>query len=93
MTATPLLSTDQSKLFFGNSHMFDIVVEIVRADGDFSAKMLVERTGLPSSVVTSILKKLREAGFIRLSGHAPADRTRPYVVNDNPWWGAARQYA
>lgn len=86
------LSTDQSKLFFGNSHMFDVIVEIARIDGEFSAKMLVERTGLPASIVTSVMRKLREADFITFVGN-PGERTRPYVINDNPWWGAARQYA
>ena len=93
MTATALLSTDQSKLFFGNSHMFDLVVEIVRIDGEFSAKLLVERTRLPNSIVTSLMKKLRDADFITFVGTAPGERTRPYVINENPWWDAARQYA
>lgn len=93
MTATALLSTDQSKLFFGNSHMFDVVVEIVRIDGEFSAKQLTTRTGLPNSIVTSLLRKLREADFITFVGSSPGERIRPYVINENPWWEAARQYA
>lgn len=92
MTATTLLSTDQSKLFFGNSHMFGLVVEIVRIDGEFTAKLLVERTGLPNSIVTSLIRKLREANFITFIGTVPGERVRPYVINENPWWDAARQY-
>lgn len=92
MTASTLLSPDQSKLFFGNSHMFDLVVEIVRIDGEFSAKQLIERTGLPNSIVTSLMKKLRDAGFITFVGTTPGERTRPHVINENPWWDAARRY-
>lgn len=92
MTAPAMLSPDQSKLFFGNSHMFGLIIEIAHIDGEFSAKLLAERTGLPSSVVTSVIRKLRDADFIRFVGQNPGERIRPYVINDNPWWDAAKQY-
>lgn len=93
MNAPARLSPDQSKLIFGNRHLYDLMVEIVRVDGDFTAKLLIERTGLPNSVVTSLIRKLRDAEFITFVGTSPGERIRPYAINDNPWWDAARHYA
>lgn len=87
------LTPEQSKLFFGNSHMSSIAIEIASIDDTFSAKQIIANSGLLPSVVTTIFHKLRDAELITFVGSVPGERTKLYRINNNPWWQAARDYA
>lgn len=74
--------------------MHTVVVEIAgRSSETFSAKQIVDATGLLSSVVYPLVRKLRDAQFIEYVGQVPGQRTMLYRVVENYWWDAARHYA
>lgn len=94
MTAVHEIAPRASKAFFGNSHMFAVLIEIAaREDEPFSPKDIVESTGLIDSVVRPLIRRLRDAEFIEYVGRAPGEKTTLYRVRDNPWWEPARRYA
>lgn len=94
MTAVHEIAPHASKAFFGNSHMFAVLIEIAgHEDEPFSPMDIVEGTGLIDSVVRPLIRRLRDAEFIEYIGRAPGERTTLYRVRDNPWWEPARRYA
>lgn len=94
MEAVHEIAPEASKAFFGNSHMFAVLVEIASRDNEtFSPKDIVEGTGLIDSVVRPLIRRLRDANFIEYVGRMPGERTMLYRVRDNPWWEPARRYA
>lgn len=94
MEAAREIAPEASKAFFGNSHMFAVLVEIAsRENSTFAPKDIVEGTGLIDSVVRPLIRRLRDAEFIEYVGRAPGERTMLYRVRDNPWWEPAREYS
>ena len=94
MTVTALLSTDQSKLFFGNSHMFGVMVEIASLRGQtFSSKQISDATQLSPGIVHPLIQKLRRARFIEFVEQVHGERTLLYRVVANHVWEAASRYA
>ncbi len=94
MTIVEPIAPAESRLFFGNSYMNAVVIEIAALEGDtFSPKQIVEATGLLGSIVHPLIHKLRDAHFLEFVGRVPGERTLLYRIRDNYWWEAARRYA
>lgn len=94
MTIVEPIAPEESRLFFGNSYMNAVVIEIAALEGDtFSPKQIVQATGLIGSIVHPLIHKLRDAHFLEFVGRVPGERTLLYRINDNYWWEAARRYA
>ena len=94
MTIVEPIAPAESRLFFGNSYMNAVVIEIAALEGDtFSPKQIVEATGLLGRIVHPLIHKLRDAHFLEFVGRVPGERTLLYRIRDNYWWEAARRYA
>jgi predicted phosphohydrolase len=94
MTIVEPIAPEESRLFFGNSYMNAVIIEIAALEGDtFSPKQIVQATGLIGSIVHPLIHKLRDAHFLEFVGRVPGERTLLYRINDNYWWEAARRYA
>ncbi len=83
-----------SRLVFGNSHMFGVMVEIASLGGrTFSSKQISDATQLSPGIVHPLIQKLRRAHFIEFVEQVHGERTLLYRVVDNHVWEAASRYA
>ena len=83
-----------SRLVFGNSHMFGVMVEIASLRGRaFSSKQISDATQLSPGIVHPLIQKLRRARFIEFVEQVHGERTLLYRVVDNHVWEAASRYA
>lgn len=88
------LEPEESRLAFGNSHMFTVMVEIASLGGDtFSSKRITDATQLSPGIVHPLIQKLHRAHFIEFVERVPGERTLLYRVLDNYFWDAATRYA
>ena len=87
------IAPEESRLVFGNSYMYSVMVEIAgRRGGKFSSKTITDATRLSPGIVHPLIQKLRRANFIEFVERVPGERTILYRVRENPWWDAASQY-
>lgn len=87
------IAPEESRLVFGNSYMYSVMVEIVGLrGGKFSSKTITDATRLSPGIVHPLIQKLRRANFIEFVERVPGERTILYRVRENPWWNAASQY-
>lgn len=87
------LAPEESRLVFGNSYMYSVMVEIAALRGaGFSSKSITDSTKLSPGIVHPLIQKLRRANFIEFVERVPGERTIIYRVRANPWWAAASQY-
>ena len=93
MAALEPLTQEQSHLIFNNSHMFAVLVEIVRSGGTFSGKRIADATGLSPGIVHPLIQRLSGARFIEFVERVPGERTMLYRIRENHWWDAVREYA
>ncbi len=83
-----------SRLVFGNSHMFGVMVEIASLGGrTFSSKQISDATQLSPGIVHPLIQKLRRAHFIEFVEKVHGERTLLYRVVENHVWEAASRYA
>ena len=93
MTMLEPIAPEESRLVFGNSHMYSVMVEIAGLRGEkFSSKTITDATRLSPGIVHPLIQKLRRANFIEFVERVPGERTILYRVRENPWWNAASQY-
>jgi transcription initiation factor IIE alpha subunit len=93
MTMLEPIAPEESRLVFGNSYMYCVMVEIAGLRGEkFSSKAITDATGLSPGIVHPLIQKLRRANFIEFVERVPGERTILYRVRENPWWNAASQY-
>ena len=93
MTMLEPIAPKESRLVFGNSYMYSVMVEIAGLRGEkFSSKAITDATGLSPGIVHPLIQKLRRANFIEFVERVPGERTILYRVRENPWWNAASQY-
>lgn len=87
------IAPEESRLVFGNSYMYSVMVEIAGLrGGKFSSKTITDATRLSPGIVHPLIQKLRRANFIEFVERVPGERTILYRVRENPWWDAASQY-
>ncbi|WP_336647669.1 hypothetical protein [Microbacterium sp. MMO-10] len=87
------IAPEESRLVFGNSYMYSVMVEIAGLrGGKFSSKTITDATRLSPGIVHPLIQKLRRANFIEFVERVPGERTILYRVRENPWWNAASQY-
>lgn len=87
------IAPEESRLVFGNSYMYSVMVEIAGLrGGKFSSKTISDATRLSPGIVHPLIQKLRRANFIEFVERVPGERTILYRVRENPWWNAASQY-
>ncbi|WP_454137994.1 hypothetical protein [Microbacterium paulum] len=87
------IAPEESRLVFGNSYMYRVMVEIAGLRGEkFSSKTITDATRLSPGIVHPLIQKLRRANFIEFVERVPGERTILYRVRENPWWNAASQY-
>lgn len=92
-TTTPT-APEISRLVFGNSHMFGVMVEIASLRGQkFSSKQITDATQLSPGIVHPLIQKLHRANFIEFVERVQGQRTLLYRIVDNHVWEAARRYA
>jgi hypothetical protein len=93
MTMLEPIAPEESRLVFGNSYMYSVMVEIAGLRGEkFSSKTITDATRLSPGIVHPLIQKLRRANFIEFVERVPGERTILYRVRENPWWNAASQY-
>ena len=94
MTMLEPIAPEESRLVFGNSYMYSVMVEIAGLRGEkFSSKTITDATRLSPGIVHPLIQKLRRANFIEFVERVPGERTLLYRIRDNYWWEAARRYA
>lgn len=94
MAPTGPAAPEVSRLVFGNSHMFGVMVEIASLRGRmFSSKQISDATQLSPGIVHPLIQKLRRARFIEFVEQVHGERTLLYRVVDNHVWEAASRYA
>lgn len=90
MRATPKpLYAEESRLLFGNSHMFALIRAIHTLDDDnFTTRDIVHETGIKSNPLYALLDRLVALGIIEIIGHVPGERTVVYRRTANPLFNA-----
>ena len=84
MAPTGPTAPEVSRLVFGNSHMFGVMVEIASLRGQtFSSKQISDATQLSPGIVHPLIQKLRRAHFIEFVEQVHGERTLLYRVIDN----------
>lgn len=87
------IAPEDSRLVFGNSHMYTVMVEIAARRGEtFSSKLIADATHLSPGIVHPLIQKLLRARWIEFVERVPGERTILYRVRENPWWIAASCY-
>ena len=94
MRATPKpLYAEESRLLFGNSHMFALIRAIHTLDDDnFTTRDIVHETGIKSNPLYALLDRLVALGIIEIIGHVPGERTVVYRRTANPLFERRRAH-
>ena len=83
-------SEELSKLAFGSNHMLALMAEIARSsDGKFSTPSVSAATGLSTSTIHALLKRLKQLGLVRRTDEVTPDRVRIYQRAVHPTWDYA----
>ena len=83
-------SEELSKLAFGSNHMLALMAEIARSpDGKFSTPSVATATGLSTSTIHALLKRLKQLGLVRRTDEVTPERIRIYQRAVHPTWDYA----
>ena len=81
---------EMSKIVFGSNHMLALMAEIARSpDGKFSTPSVATATGLSTSTIHALLKRLKQLGLVRRTDEVTPERIRIYQRAVHPTWDYA----